>query len=73
MYVDVNAFVYELCIWDNDSSFGLDAVSRAIGFFELVVSGFALDVGLWTGMCHELLADRSDVGQICTNSCHAFS
>ena len=46
MYADSNAFVYELCIWDNENSFGLDAASRAIEFFEVVVSGFALEVGL---------------------------
>ena len=43
MYAYVNAFVYELFIWVNDNSFGLDAASRDIGLLELVVSGFVFE------------------------------
>ena len=50
MYTNVDRFVYEVCIWANDNNFGFDAVSRAIEFFELVVSGFALNAGLLKGI-----------------------
>ena len=46
MCTDVNAFVYELCIWASNNSFGIDAASSEFGLFELVVSGVAWVAGI---------------------------